>query len=58
MRDHAGPAAMGRYERQYGILAEGPLDGWQDHHPRAAEIPRRSSSGCGLKARQSLGGSA
>lgn len=24
LRDHAGPAAMGHYERQYGILAEGP----------------------------------
>ncbi|MDX3695486.1 hypothetical protein PV726_35155 [Streptomyces europaeiscabiei] len=37
LRDHAAHAAMGRCERQYGVLAEGPMDGWQDQ-PRAAEI--------------------
>ncbi|MGW3815311.1 helix-turn-helix domain-containing protein [Streptomyces sp. NPDC005046] len=29
LRDHADLAAMGRYDRQYGVLAEGPVDGWQ-----------------------------
>ncbi len=28
LRDHADLAAMGRYERQYRVLAEGPMDGW------------------------------
>ncbi|WP_285427425.1 hypothetical protein [Streptomyces sp. ISL-1] len=37
MRDHVDLAAMGRYERQYGVLAEGPRDGWQDQ-PQAAGI--------------------
>ncbi len=49
---------MGRYERQYGILAEGPLDGWQDHHPRAAEISAEEFERLWAEARQSLGGSA
>lgn len=48
LRDHADLAAMGRYERQYGVLTEGPVDGWQDQ-PQAPRSPRRSSSGCGLK---------
>ncbi len=37
LRDHADLAAMFRYERQYGVLAEGAMDGWQDR-PEAAEI--------------------
>ncbi|MER6108416.1 hypothetical protein ACWGPD_05495 [Streptomyces hirsutus] len=37
LRDHADLAAMGRYERKYGVLAEGSLDGWRDQ-PHAAEI--------------------
>ncbi|MFD9880994.1 hypothetical protein ACFWZT_05980 [Streptomyces alboflavus] len=57
LRDHAGPAAMGRYERQYGILAEGPLDGWQDQ-PRAAEISAEEFERLWAEARQALGGSA
>ncbi|MGW7282588.1 hypothetical protein ACWGIV_30765 [Streptomyces sp. NPDC054844] len=37
LRDHADLAAMGRYERQYGVLAEAVLIGWQDQ-PQTAEI--------------------
>lgn len=37
LRDHADLAAMFRYKRQCGALAEGPMDGWQGQ-PQAAEI--------------------
>lgn len=37
LRDHADRAAMGSYERHYGVLAEAVLDGWQDP-PQASEI--------------------
>jgi hypothetical protein len=30
IRDHADREAMAAYERQYGVLAEGNLSGWQD----------------------------
>jgi len=29
-RDHGGAAAVVAYERQYGVGAEGVLDGWRD----------------------------
>lgn len=48
LREHAELAAMGRYERQYGVLAEGRMESWQDE-PRGPRSPRRSSSGCGLR---------
>jgi hypothetical protein len=37
LRDRADLAAMRRYEHRYGILAEGPVDGWAGE-PQAAEI--------------------
>ncbi|MEU2516891.1 hypothetical protein [Streptomyces syringium] len=48
LRDHADLAAMFRYERQYGVLAEGPwtAGGASRRRPRS---PRMSSSGCELK---------
>ncbi|MGJ3562014.1 hypothetical protein ACR6C2_42750 [Streptomyces sp. INA 01156] len=57
LRDHADLAAMGRYERQYGVLAEGPIDGWQDQ-PRAAEICAEEFEQLWTEARRTLGGSA
>lgn len=36
LRDRADLAAMGRYERQYGVLVEGSLAGWEDHLQAAA----------------------
>lgn len=56
LRDHADLAAMGRYERQYGILSEGPLDGWQDQ-PEAAEISSAEFEQLWTEARRALGGS-
>ncbi|MFE5039104.1 SpoIIE family protein phosphatase [Streptomyces sp. NPDC056683] len=38
LRDHADPAAAFRYERQYGVLAEGPLEGWQDQPQGAPNL--------------------
>ncbi|MFD5715702.1 hypothetical protein ACFWHW_35925 [Streptomyces pharetrae] len=57
LRDHADLAAMGRYERQYGVLAEGPMDGWE-HQPEAAEIPAAEFERLWSEARQALGDSA
>ncbi|MFJ3640328.1 hypothetical protein ACIPRD_11305 [Streptomyces sp. NPDC090108] len=37
LREQAGPAAVFGCERQYGVLAEGPVDARQDQ-PRTAEI--------------------
>jgi hypothetical protein len=54
LRDHADLAAMGRYERQYGVLAEGSLDGWQDQ-PHANEIPAEEFERLWAEARQTLG---
>ena len=56
LRDHADLAAMGRYEQQYGVLAEGPMDGWQDQ-PRAAEISAEEFEQLWAEARRALGGS-
>jgi len=57
LRDHADLAAMGRYERQYGVLAEGPMDGWQDQ-PQAAEISAEEFEQRWTEARRTLGESA
>ncbi|MFD7536050.1 hypothetical protein [Streptomyces sp. NPDC059819] len=56
LRDHADLAAMGRYERQYGVLAEAALDGWQDQ-PRAAEISAEEFESLWVEARRILGAS-
>ncbi|MGW7513090.1 hypothetical protein ACWGJ0_35975 [Streptomyces massasporeus] len=57
LRDHANLPAMDRYERQYGVLAEGPLDGWQNQ-PQAAEISEDEFELLWTEARQTLGASA
>ncbi len=51
LRDHADLASMGRYERQYGVLCEGSMDGWQDQ-PRAAEISAEEFEWLWTEARQ------
>ncbi|MEU3491184.1 hypothetical protein [Streptomyces massasporeus] len=48
---------MDRYERQYGVLAEGPMDGWQNK-PQAAEISEDEFELLWTEARQTLGASA
>lgn len=55
LRDHADLAAMVRHERQYGILADAPLDGWQDQ-PSTAEITEEEFEGLWAEARRVLGG--
>ncbi|MET7639086.1 hypothetical protein [Streptomyces sp. NPDC005438] len=56
LRDHADLAAMGRYERRYGVLAEGPTDGWWDL-PRTSEISEEEFERWWTRARQALGDS-
>ncbi|MFF9128384.1 hypothetical protein ACF09J_34955 [Streptomyces sp. NPDC014889] len=56
LRGHADLAAMGRYERQYGVLAEGSLEGRQDQ-PQAAEISVEEFEKLWVQARRALGGS-
>jgi hypothetical protein len=53
LRDHADLVAMSRYERQYGTLAEGNLDGWR-HAPEAAEISADAFEQLWSAARQTL----
>jgi len=57
LRDHADLAAMGRYERQYGVLAEGPLDGWKNQL-QAAEVSGEEFERLWADARRALGDSA
>lgn len=57
LRDHADLAALGRYERQFGVLSEGSLEGWQGR-PQAAGIPAEEFERLWAEARQALGGSA
>ncbi|MFC8450117.1 hypothetical protein [Kitasatospora sp. NPDC057223] len=54
LRDHADLAAMSRYERQYGVLAEGPMDGWQDQ-PQAVEVSAEDFEQLWAAARRALG---
>ncbi len=46
---------MVRYEQRYGILADAPLDGWQDQ-PGAAEITGEEFERLWAEARRVLGG--
>jgi hypothetical protein len=57
LRDHADLAAMFRYERRHGVLAEGPMEGWQDRS-RAAEISAEEFERLWGEARRTLGDSA
>ena len=53
IRDSAGFAAMGQYERQFGVLSETVLDGWRDA-PRAEEITQAEFERVWARARASL----
>ncbi|KLI97972.1 hypothetical protein [Streptomyces sp. KE1] len=55
LRDHADLAAMTRYEQRYGILADAPLDGWQDQ-PGATELTAEEFERLWGEARRVLGG--
>ncbi|MFW6724579.1 hypothetical protein ACHZ98_31425 [Streptomyces sp. MAR4 CNY-716] len=55
LRDHADLAAMGRYERRYGVLAEGSLGGWETR-PGAAEVSAEEFERLWADARRALGG--
>jgi hypothetical protein len=57
LRDHADLAAMQRYERQFGVLSEGSLEGWQEQ-PRAEEITQDEFERVWREARAELTGSA
>ncbi|MGW0547898.1 hypothetical protein [Streptomyces altiplanensis] len=52
-RDHVDLAAMAAYERKYGVLAEGSLDGWQDAGG-TAEITRHEYESTWAAARETL----
>ncbi|GIG62950.1 hypothetical protein Lfu02_73220 [Longispora fulva] len=57
LRDCADLAAMRQYEQQFGVLAEGSLDGWQDQQ-HAVEISGEEFERLWAEARRALGGSA
>ncbi|MFJ8437164.1 hypothetical protein ACIQ9P_38320 [Kitasatospora sp. NPDC094019] len=54
LRDSAGPSAMSDYERKYGVLAEGPLAGWEEL-AGAIEVTEDTFEGLWVLARQHLG---
>ncbi|MBB6119684.1 hypothetical protein [Nocardiopsis algeriensis] len=54
LRDHGGLGAMNRYERRYGVLAEGGLDGWQEQ-PQADGISAEEFDRLWDRARRALG---
>lgn len=53
LRDHGDLGAMSRYERRYGVLAEGGLDGWREQ-PHAREISAREFDRLWADARRTL----
>ncbi|MFA1544620.1 HD domain-containing protein [Actinomadura monticuli] len=53
LRDHHGPAELKAYERRFGVLAEGSLQGWQDAD-HAAQITRHEFEALWAQARQHL----
>ncbi|MEU6485903.1 hypothetical protein [Streptomyces sp. NPDC046887] len=56
VRDHGDLAAMCRYEKRYGVLAEAPVaDGWQGR-PEAAEVSAEEFERLWAEARRALGG--
>ncbi|MFI7345303.1 hypothetical protein ACIBSR_03395 [Streptomyces sp. NPDC049936] len=57
LRDRDDLAAMAQYERQFGVLAEGHMDGWRNQ-PQAAEISVEEFERLWAEARRTLGGSA
>jgi len=54
IRDRDDLAAMAAYERQYGVLAEGTLRGWQEADG-AADITRQEFESTWAAARETLG---
>ncbi|MFF9690479.1 hypothetical protein [Streptomyces sp. NPDC014623] len=57
LRERDDLAAMIRYERQFGVLVEGPMNGWQDQ-PRAAGISAEEFERLWTEARRALSNSA
>ncbi|MBB6171577.1 hypothetical protein HNR23_001637 [Nocardiopsis mwathae] len=57
LRDHGDLGAMACYERRYGVLAEGSLEGWRDH-AGAVEMSGDEFERLWAKARRALGRSA
>ncbi|MGW0803620.1 hypothetical protein [Nonomuraea sp. NPDC002799] len=55
LRDQYGLAELQAYERRYGVLAEGSLEGWQDAD-QATEITRQAFETLWTEARQRLAG--
>ncbi|NNJ03099.1 hypothetical protein HHX38_02925 [Streptomyces sp. PKU-MA01144] len=53
IRDCGDLAAMAAYERQYGVLAEGALRGWQEADG-AAEMTRQEFESTWAAARETL----
>jgi hypothetical protein len=53
IRDCGDLAAMAAYERQYGVLAEGALRGWQESDG-AAEMTRQQFESTWAAARETL----
>ncbi|MEU9186827.1 hypothetical protein AB0D14_20215 [Streptomyces sp. NPDC048484] len=53
IRDRGDLAAMAAYERQYGVLAESALRGWQEADG-AAEITRQEFESTWAAARETL----
>jgi hypothetical protein len=56
LRDHAGLAAMSRYEQRYGVLADAPVGGWQGC-PGAVEVSAAEFEVVWDDARRMLDGS-
>ncbi|MCC3772641.1 hypothetical protein [Streptomyces sp. UNOC14_S4] len=54
LREHAEIAAMVRYEEQYGILSELPLEDWQDE-PGVVEVSPEEFERLWAEARRVLG---
>ncbi|WP_241269273.1 hypothetical protein [Streptomyces chrestomyceticus] len=54
LRAHADLAEMFCYERRYGVLAEGPVDGWRNQ-PHTAEISAEELERQWADARRVLG---
>jgi hypothetical protein len=53
IRDYGDLAVMAAYERQYGVLAEGALRGWQESDG-AAEMTRQEFESTWAAARETL----
>ncbi|WFB10470.1 hypothetical protein LRS74_28115 [Streptomyces sp. LX-29] len=52
-RDHGGFSAVDRYEGRYGVVAEGPVGGWEDQ-PEATEITQAEFEQLWERARRAM----